>query len=110
MKIIDNKTEFQAYIGDETIFENICQTGRFNTAFNIIPMESFSQEEAKNVLKILSSKKIKVTIEPIIEEVEDKEYKDIQKIKNKRFTRNQKQIASKINELIDAINEMRKVR
>jgi hypothetical protein len=43
-------------------------------------------------------------------EVEDKEYEDIQKIKNRRFTRNQKQIASKINELIDAVNEMRKVR
>jgi hypothetical protein len=44
----------------------------------------------------------------IIEEVEDKEYEDIQKIKNKRFTRNQKQIASKINELIDVVNEIRK--
>ena len=32
---------------------------------------------------------------------------DIQKIKNKRFTRNQKQIAVKINELIDAVNEIR---
>ncbi len=32
---------------------------------------------------------------------------DIQKIKNKRFTRNQKQIASKINELIDVVNEIR---
>lgn len=32
---------------------------------------------------------------------------DIQKIKNRRFTRNQKQIAVKINELIDAVNEIR---
>lgn len=37
---------------------------------------------------------------------EDKKYKDIQKIKNKRFTRNQKQIAGKINELIDVVNEI----
>ena len=35
------------------------------------------------------------------------EKKDIEKLKNKRFTRNQKQIAGKINELIDAVNELR---
>lgn len=33
-------------------------------------------------------------------EVENKEYEDIQEIKNKRFTRNQKQIAGKINQII----------
>ena len=33
--------------------------------------------------------------------------KKIQKIKNKRFTRNQKQIANKINEIIDKINKTR---
>lgn len=33
------------------------------------------------------------------------EEKKIEKIKNKNFTRNQKQIASKINEIIDKLNK-----
>jgi len=39
--------------------------------------------------------------------IKDKEIEDIQKVKNKRFTRNQKQIAGKINELIDVVNKIR---
>ena len=49
---------------------------------------------------------LNVSVEIVSEENE--EYIEIQKIKNKRFTRNQKQIAVKINELIDAVNEIRK--
>ena len=44
----------------------------------------------------------------IIEEEKKSEVKEIQKIKSKRFSRNQKQIAGKINELIDAVNEIRR--
>lgn len=36
------------------------------------------------------------------------EEKTIQELKNKRFTRNQKQIAGKINELVRAINSIKK--
>lgn len=39
------------------------------------------------------------------DEVEIIEDKKIEKIKNKNFTRNQKQIASKINEIIDYLEE-----
>lgn len=100
MKVIDNKVEFQAYIGDEIIFENINSTGMFNTSLKIIPLESFSGEEVKKVLRILN-RKINVTIESITEE------KTIQELKNKRFTKNQKQIASKINELIREVNKLK---
>lgn len=44
----------------------------------------------------------------LIEEDEEIEYKPIQELKNRRFTRNQKQIAGKINELIKAVNELKK--
>ena len=43
----------------------------------------------------------------IIEEEKENE-KPIQELKNKRFTKNQKQIAGKINEVIRAINELKK--
>ena len=43
------------------------------------------------------------------EEVEIiEETKEIQKLINRKFTRNQKQIAGKINELIDAVNELKR--
>ena len=44
----------------------------------------------------------------IIEEDKEIENKPIQELKNKRFTRNQKQIAGKINEVIRAVNELKK--
>lgn len=39
---------------------------------------------------------------------EDKEIEDIQELKNRKFTRNQKQIADKINEIVIAVNELKK--
>jgi hypothetical protein len=44
----------------------------------------------------------------LAEEDKEIEYKPIQELKNKRFTNNQKQIAGKINELIKAVNELKK--
>jgi hypothetical protein len=41
----------------------------------------------------------------IVEIIEEK--KDIQELKNKRFTRNQKQIAGKINELVREVNKLK---
>ena len=46
-------------------------------------------------------------VEIIEEDKEEKNEKPIQELKNKRFTKNQKQIAGKINELIREVNKLK---
>lgn len=68
-----------------------------------------SYTHTDNIFHCLDNGELRLnSIISAVEDKEEKNEKPIQELKNRRFTRNQKQIAGKINEIIREVNKLKK--